>query len=56
MTRGEARKAGIAEDRILTKEQAEAEGIAVADVTAEGQTLDDTAAANGTNTTDNKQN
>lgn len=55
MTRGEARKAGIAEDRILTKEQAEAEGIAVADVTAEGQTLDDTAAANGTNTTDNKQ-
>ena len=28
MTRGEAKKAGIAEDRILTKEQAEAEGIA----------------------------
>lgn len=56
MTRGEAKKAGIAEDRILTKEQAEAEGIAVADVTAEGQMLDDAAVANGTKTTANKQN
>ena len=54
MTKEQAEAEGIAADRIMTREEAEAAGLTIPDTAAAGQT--DAAAANGTNTTDNTQN